>query len=748
MSDKFVKSDRNISNPLEGLVKEGEELELKVEISRILYPKKGTAQDSSGYTVFSASNNKYGNLKFSGVMANAYVGGIFTIRGTWTKNKYGFQVVISSYEEEIPKDAKGILLFLQGNIIKGLGKTYAERVVKKFGEKTIEIIDTQPDRLLEVSGIGEKRKNMIVESWKANRDIRDIMIFFRNNGVTENLATKLYKRYGPETIDIIKKNPYCIINDIHGVGFKRADEIALQMGYQRDGYNRISHGISYTLDREASSGHCYLDEATLATLTGKLLGLPASIISGFFPELENEEYIIRFMDIETKLPSIACKRLYDAEESIAKNVVRLMYGSRNVSINADKEIKRILKKAKKAKVEYDEGQIEAVRAAFLNKFMIITGGPGTGKTTIMREIIEAFERNRASVKLAAPTGRAAKQMTIATGHEAMTLHRLLGLKPGERSAESRVDADVLIVDESSMINAELAAVLLEAVSDTTTLIMVGDIDQLPAIGAGNVLKDMIESEVVVCKKLTKIFRQAEQSRIIKNAYRINNGELPETTNKMEDDYLRQKTKDDRESAKTIVDLVTEILPRVYGTDPKDIQVLCPQKKGAVGTFELNIAIRDVLNGKNKKICNNERGGFYIGDKVMQMTNDYNKNVFNGDIGYITEYDEDEQFATVDFDGNEVEYDISDMDELMLAYAITVHKSQGNEFHTVVMPLSMSNRIMLQRNLLYTSLTRAKKLFIAIGDKNAELQAVRCHSQEIRNTRLKWLLRDKLDSCNN
>lgn len=408
MSDKFVKSDRNISNPLEGLVKEGEELELKVEISRILYPKKGTAQDSSGYTVFSASNNKYGNLKFSGVMANAYVGGIFTIRGTWTKNKYGFQVVISSYEEEIPKDAKGILLFLQGNIIKGLGKTYAERVVKKFGEKTIEIIDTQPDRLLEVSGIGEKRKNMIVESWKANRDIRDIMIFFRNNGVTENLATKLYKRYGPETIDIIKKNPYCIINDIHGVGFKRADEIALQMGYQKDGYNRISHGISYTLDREASSGHCYLDEATLATLTGKLLGLPASIISGFFPELENEEYIIRFMDIETKLPSIACKRLYDAEESIAKNVVRLMYSPRNVSINADKEIKRILKKAKKAKVEYDEGQIEAVRAAFLNKFMIITGGPGTGKTTIMREIIEAFERNGASVKLAAPTGRAAK----------------------------------------------------------------------------------------------------------------------------------------------------------------------------------------------------------------------------------------------------------------------------------------------------------------------------------------------------
>lgn len=749
MSDNFVKSDRNISNPLEGLVEEGEELELKVEISRILYPKKGTAQDGSGYTVFSASNNKYGNLNFSGVMANAYVGGIFTIRGTWTKNKYGFQVAILSYEEEIPKDAKGILLFLQGNIIKGLGKTYAERVVKKFGEKTFEVIDAQPDRLLEVSGIGEKRKNMIVESWKANKDIRDIMIFFRNNGVTEHLATKFYKQYGSETIDTIKKNPYCIINDIYGVGFKKADEIALQMGYQKDGYNRISNGISYTLDREASSGHCYLDEATLATLTGKLLGLPASIISGFFPELEKEKHVIRFMDIETKLPSIACKPIYDAEESIAKNVVRLMYGSRNVSINADKEIKRILRKAKKAKVEYDEGQIEAIRAAFLNKFMIITGGPGTGKTTIMREIIEAFEKNRASVKLAAPTGRAAKQMTIATGREAMTLHRLLKLTPGERyeksssgeeSAKPNVDADVLIVDESSMINAELAATLLEAVSDTTTLIMVGDIDQLPAIGAGNVLKDMIESEVVVCKKLTKIFRQAGQSRIIKNAYRINNGECPETTNKMEDDYLRQRTKDDRESAKTIVDLVTEVLPRVYGTSPKDIQVLCPQKKGTIGTFELNIAIRNVLNGKNKKICNNERGGFYIGDKVMQMTNDYDKNVFNGDIGYITKYDEDEQVAIVDFDGNEIEYDINDMDELMLAYAITVHKSQGNEFHTVVMPLSMSNRIMLQRNLFYTALTRAKKLFIAIGDKNAEFQAVRCHSQEIRNTRLKWLLR--------
>ena len=449
------------------------------------------------------------------------------------------------------------------------------------------------------------------------------------------------------------------------------------------------------------------------------------------------------MDIETKLPSIACKPIYDAEESIAENVVRLMHSPRNVSINADKEIKRILKKAKKAKVEYDEGQIEAIRAAFLNKFMIITGGPGTGKTTIMREIIETFEKNKASVKLAAPTGRAAKQMTIATGREAMTLHRLLRLTPGEMSAESRVDADVLIVDESSMINAELAATLLEAVSDTTTLIMVGDIDQLPAIGAGNVLKDMIESEVVVCKKLTKIFRQAGQSRIIKNAYRINNGECPETTNKMEDDYLRQRTKDDRESAKTIVDLVTEVLPRVYGTSPKDIQVLCPQKKGTIGTFELNIAIRNVLNGKNKKICNNERGGFYIGDKVMQMTNDYDKNVFNGDIGYITEYDEDEQIAIVDFDGNEIEYDINDMDELMLAYAITVHKSQGNEFHTVVMPLSMSNRIMLQRNLFYTALTRAKKLFIAIGDKNAELQAVRCHSQEIRNTRLKWLLRSSV-----
>ena len=361
----------------------------------------------------------------------------------------------------------------------------------------------------------------------------------------------------------------------------------------------------------------------------------------------------------------------------------------------------------------------------------------------MREIVETFERNDASVKLVAPTGRAAKQMKIATGHDAATIHRLLGLRPGENMFWDPIDADVIIVDESSMINAELASILFRAVNDKATLVMVGDIDQLPAIGAGNVLRDLIESEAIVCKRLTKIFRQAGQSRIIKNAHRINNGKFPETTNQIEDDYLRKGTKNDMETAKAIVELATEVIPRVYGTEQKNVQVLCPQKEGIVGTIKLNIAIHDALNGKNKRICNNIFGGFYVGDKVMQIANNYDKNVFNGDIGYIVSYNEEEQAVIVDFDGEEVEYGISEMNELMLAYCITVHKSQGNEFDRVIMPLSMSNYIMLRRNLFYTSLTRAKKLFIAVGDKRAEFQAVNREYQENKNTRLKYLLKERL-----
>ena len=743
----FKKQEKEtIRNPLEGLIDEGAEIKTQVKITRIIYSKETEVGSDWRYTVFTAHSKEYGKLMFCGTINNIYENGTFNICGIWTKNqKYGFQVKITSCEEDIPTDVDGILLFLKGKMIKGLGGKIAEYVVNAFKEDTLEIIDKHPERLLGIHGIGEKRMNMIVESWRINKNIRDIMVFLRKHNITEAAAMKLYKQYGPKTIQTVKNNPYCIVNDIQGIGFKKADEIALHMGYKRDGYYRVCNGILYVLKSESNFGNCYVSESTLINKTKQLLCLSSEEIEVHMPQIEEENHIVCFFDTETKVSSVASKRLYNAEENIATKIGRLIYYPRRITIDADKEIKRILKDAKKRGIEYDQGQLEAIRGSFLNKFTVITGGPGTGKTTIMKAIIEAYEKNGASVELAAPTGRAAKQMQIATGHKASTIHRLLGLQPEERFANKYVEADVLIIDESSMINVELASTLLNAVDNETTLIMVGDIDQLPAIGAGNVFKDLIESGVIECRKLTKIFRQAERSLIIENAHRINNGKFPETTNKLEDDYVRTYADSDAEIVEKIVFIATKLIPKKFEVEQKSIQILCPQKKGPIGTIELNIAIHNALNGNNKRICNNAQGGFYVGDRVMQIANDYDKNVFNGDIGYIISYNEEEQSVVVDFDEREVEYDINEMSDLMLAFAITVHKSQGNEFERVIMPLSMSNYMMLQRNLLYTAVTRAKKLFIAVGDEDAELHAVVTNSQEVKNTRLKRLLRDQLEA---
>lgn len=671
-----------------------------------------------------------------GNLAAVNVGAVVKLRGDWKMDgKYGKQFVVQDYREAIPATVAGIEKYLGSGLIKGIGPVNAKRIVRQFREDTIRVIEEEPDRLIEVNGIGPKRVEMIKKAWQDQKEIKNVMLFLQSNGVSTAYAVKIFKTYGNESIKVVRENPYRLADEIWGIGFRTADKIAQRMGFDKDSYERCRAGIVYVLSELSNEGHCYATRRQLTEESMKVLEQEEENINSAIETMMSEKIIIPDYEDAIYLPPF-----FHSEVGTAKRIMEL-----NAPIQTSHSSKLIEKIQAECGIKYDEVQLEAIKTALSSKFMVLTGGPGTGKTTTTLAIIKAFTAMGRRVLLAAPTGRAAKRMTETTGMEAKTIHRLLEYKPAEgykKNAGQPLECDVLIVDETSMVDVILMYNLLKAVPDAASVILVGDADQLPSVGAGNVLRDIIASGSVEVVKLNRIFRQAQGSAIITNAHRINRGEFPKIHGGRNSDFFFIEEELPERIPEHIKQLCTNRLPAYYRVDPiMDIQVLCPMQRGDAGAVNLNAVLQEVLNPSKVSV---RYGGtvFKTNDKIMQVKNNYDKGVFNGDIGTIKHIDLEEKRLLLSFDERDVEYDITEMDEVALAYAITVHKSQGSEFGIVVAPFTMQHYMMLQRNLLYTCVTRAKKVFVAIGTKKALGMAVRNNKTTKRNTMLARRLAEK------
>ena len=699
---------------------------LRCVVERITYQNP-----ENGYSVLKVKVKGYNDLvTLVGNLLEVPVGSVLLCRGEWKVDKrYGSQFVAATWEETMPATVYGIEKYLGSGLVKGIGPRFARAIVQRFGTETIDIIETEIERLYEVPNIGRKRVAKIRESWEKQKDIKNVMLFLQGYGVSTAYAAKIYREYGKESIDKVRENPYRLADDIWGIGFKTADGIAAKMGYEKEDPRRCRSGILYTLGQLSDEGHVYAGEEQLVKTAGQLLEAGETAIRDTLAGMLQAEDLI--LDKEAiYLPPFyhaecgTSRRLRDLAESTGRSLFDGLFDPSSLTAETG--------------IEYDEVQLAAIRQAVTSKVMVLTGGPGTGKTTTTQGIIAALKKAGLRVLLAAPTGRAAKRMSEATGMEAKTIHRLLEYNPQDgykRNDENPLEGDALIVDECSMIDILLMNNLLKAVPVGMRLVLVGDIDQLPSVGAGNVLRDVIDSQRIPVVRLVRIFRQAQKSRIVMNAHTINQGRFPDTSNGRDTDFFFMREDDPERAAETIVRLVKERLPRAYRESPDRIQVLTPMQRGVVGAANLNLLLQQALNPSGPSLG---RGGYTYrqGDRVMQLRNNYAKEVFNGDLGYIREVDTEERMLTVDFDGKKVEYDVTELDELTLAYATTIHKAQGSEYPIVVMPVLMTHFVMLQRNLIYTGITRAKKICVLLGAAKALAYAVRNVSVLKRNTRLK------------
>jgi len=695
------------------------------------------SNEENGFSVIKIKSNGFADLvTVVGALAAVNVGAVLRIKGEWKyDSKFGKQFSAIDYRETVPATVKGIEKYLGSGLIKGIGPKFARRIVNHFKEETLKVIEEVPDYLIKVDGIGQKRVDIIKKAWKEQKEIKNVMLFLQSNGVSTAFAVKIYKTYGNESIDIVKANPYRLADDIWGIGFKTADKIAQQLGFDKNSFERCRSGIVYVLNELANNGHCFSQRQDLITETNKILELEDTLITSTIDKMIEEKSVIFEED------SIYLPVFYYSEIGVSKRIREIM-SSETISLSMDVE-KAIFEIQRDNNITYDEIQIDAIKKAVESKFMVLTGGPGTGKTTTTLAIINVFQRLGFACMLAAPTGRAAKRMSEATGMEAKTIHRLLEYKPPEgykKNAENRLECDVLIIDEASMVDLILMYNLLKAVNDNTTILLVGDVDQLPSVGAGNVLKDIIDSGVLEVVCLTRIFRQAQGSAIITNAHRINKREMPILKSSKDSDFFFIEQDDPVKVSEEIKNLCTKRLPEYYKVDPiTDIQVLCPMQRGEVGAQNLNRILQDSLNSSEVSV---KYGGttYRLNDKVMQIKNNYDKNVFNGDLGAITQIDIEDKVLILTFDGVDVEYDYTELDEVVLAYATTVHKSQGSEYKIVVAPFAMQHYMMLQRNLLYTCVTRAKKILVLVGSKKAVGIAVSNNKIQQRNTMLAKRLR--------
>ncbi len=667
------------------------------------------------------------------------------IQGSWIVNKkYGKQFEITKVKAHTPSTTVGIENYLGSGLIKGVGPVMAKKIVEKFGKKTLDVLDDDPEKLSGIEGIGQKRIKQIIKSWQKHKNIREVMIFLQSYGISSNYSAKIYNTYGENTVSVIKINPYRLAEDIFGIGFKIADDIALKVGIPKDSIFRIKAGIIYLLHRAEDNGHCFLPAEEILTVSSDFLGADLSIINNAIGELQEEEKIIIVKDGEGN--KIYLSSLYHSEVFVSKKILELSDIDDNKDNQTGREslYRRLINEMADADgILLDEIQVNAIIMALTERIMIITGSPGTGKSTILNFIIKILEREKKKFMMAAPTGRASKRMTETTGRESKTIHRLLNFNPKLnkflKNEDNPIDADIIIIDEASMLDIRLMRNLLSAIKIDSSLIFVGDIDQLPSVGPGYVLGDLIRSGTVPVCELKKIYRQEGQSQIIRNAHKVRDGQFPYIKNKDSEDFFFLEKNDPEEAVNLILHLLSNKIPSSFGMDPlKDVQVLVPTNKGVCGVINLNSRIQEMLNPGSTGLLHGNRW-FRVGDKVIQLKNNYNKDIYNGDIGIITSIDMELKEASIDYDGRKVDYSFYEMDEINHSYAISIHKSQGSEFKCVIIPLLTSHYMLLQRNLLYTALTRARELAILVGSKKAIGMAVNKNIVEKRYTSLKELI---------
>lgn len=673
-----------------------------------------------------------------GFMPGVHVGESIRCKGTWKIHpKFGQQFEVQSFEAQAPTDAAGIQRYLESGMIKGIGPAYAGRIVSKFGVETLNVIETKPEKLLTVAGIGEKRIEQIIRCWKEQRMVRSVMIFLRGHGVSPSFAQKIFKTYGEESIEKVLENPYRMAQEIRGIGFKSADRIAQDLGVEKHAPQRIASGIQYVLWELSGEGHVCYPKADLISVCEKMLEVEPVKVEQQIGALVEQKAIVEEEGV------IWVKPLYLSELGIARELERIQ-GAPCALRQVDNE-KALAWVQEQLRITLAEQQIEGVSRAVHEKVLVLTGGPGTGKSTITNAILRISEKLTRKILLAAPTGRAAKRMSEITHRKAFTIHALLemdftagGFKKGR---DNQLNCDLMIVDETSMVDTQLMYSLLKAIPITARLILVGDIDQLPSVGPGNVLRDIIDSGAVPVVRLTEIFRQAKGSHIITNAHKINRGEFPWLEGEKDFRFIEGETPEDIQS--TLVRLVTRDLKQFDRLE--GIQILCPMKRGIIGTENLNTVLQEALNPSNEPLI---RMGnrFHKGDKVMQIRNNYQKEVFNGDVGIISAIDLSEQVMTVQFDGRPVDYEFTELDELVLAYAVSIHKYQGSECPCVIIPVHTTHFKLLHRNLLYTGITRGKRMVILVGTKKAIAIAVRTEEVQKRHTGLKGKIQGLLENA--
>ncbi|MDL2314449.1 ATP-dependent RecD-like DNA helicase [Desulfovibrio sp. OttesenSCG-928-C14] len=705
--------------------------------------------EANGYTVLSLRPQGRGEeLKAVGTMHDPQPGVSLRLRGEWTEHpRFGRQLNFSYYEVLLPATTSGIRHYLGSGLIKGVGKVLSKRIVDHFGEETMRILDEDPERLREIKGLSRKVVDAVRESWTEHQSIRALIMFLQPHGISTSYAVRIFKHYGPEALQVVRENPYRLAMDIRGIGFLTADAAALKLGIAKDSPLRAEAGLLYTLKSLNDDGHVFYPLEDLVVKSAEELDIDQDLAQKALERLAAQDRVVleELYDDE----GFCCTGVYLAgshrcESDISRYLQRILRSPKSVSFQDKK--KALDLGLSQTPVELGEEQIAAVRGALDNKILIITGGPGTGKTTIINTIIKIFQSRKAKILLAAPTGRAAKRMTETSGIEAKTIHRLLEYSPSAseeggdgflRNENNPLACGLLVVDEASMLDNTLMYFLVKAIPLGATVIFVGDVNQLPSVGAGNVLGDMISSGAVPVVQLTQIFRQAAESAIILNAHRINAGEmpLPRQDDEALSDFYFIRQDDPDKCADMVVDLVCKHIPRRFKLDPmQEVQVLTPMHKGSAGTAALNAKLQAALNPERQYLGRGDRQ-FRLGDKVLQVRNNYEKDVFNGDIGRICYLDAEEKELTVRFEDRNVLYTHEELDELVPAYAISVHKSQGSEYPAVVMPLLTQHYILLQRNLLYTAVTRGKELVIVVGSPKAMAMAVRNDRTSKRHT---WL----------
>jgi len=718
---------------------------LQGQIERITY-----TNDENGYTI--AKLKVYGQKDLVTIVGNLMAptpGEIIKMKGQWINHpKYGEQFKIVHYQTAVPASVYGIEKYLGSGLIKGIGPVMAKRIVGKFGKDTLEIIEKQINKLIAVDGIGKKRIGMIEAAWAEQKEIREVMLFLQSHGVSSGYATKIFKQYGERSIAVVKQNPYRLATDIFGIGFVTADRIAEKLGFSKDSELRAEAGILYVLHQLSDDGHVYYPYELLIAKCQEVLQVDREVVeNGFGTIALNKQIIIEDLnenieEFRENNKAVYLAKFHLSETSIANRLKRLIQAQKSIrKIDAQKAIEWV---QKQLSINLAQKQIEAVITAIDNKVMVITGGPGTGKTTIINAILKIFEKLKIRIMLAAPTGRAAKRMSEATGHEAKTIHRMLeySIQKGgfQRNEESPLKCDLLVIDEASMIDTILMHHLLKAIPKEATFVLVGDVNQLPSVGAGNVLNDIISSGALPVVELNEIFRQAKQSQIIVNAHRINNGQMPKLGSFSGDaDFYFIERQDPEEVLQIILELVDKRILQKFGFDPvDDIQVLTPMHRGTVGAVNLNSKLQEMLNPGEGGLLRGTRV-FRVNDKVMQIKNNYDKEVFNGDIGKITRIDFENQEISITFDGRSVDYDYTDLDEIVLAYAVSVHKSQGSEYPAVIIPVLTQHYMLLQRNLIYTAVTRGRNLVVIVGTKKALAIGVKNNKTEKRYTYLRYRL---------